>query len=319
MLTEPTPQAKHSQRLPPFQKRHQQCLPTRLIGILLATAIASICIATEPEPPSLQTCLWRAQSSNTTVYLQGSIHLLSKDAYPLPRQIENAFKASQQIVLEVDLTVMSDPDKQLEIVLKGMLPNHQTLDSILSPKTLKKAETCARTIGMPMMAFKHYKPWMFVMALTAVRLEQLGFSPENGLDWHFYRRATEAKKPVIGLETIDEQLSLLDEMAGTDQDAFVWQSLEDFTDIEKEMTTIVTAWRTGDINALAQSLLGNLKKYPNVHKRLIRDRNTTWMKHIETIMQGGVTSMIVVGAGHLPGPDGLIALLKDRGYTVEQL
>ena len=116
------------------------------------------------------------------------------------------------------------------------------------------------------------------MTLTATRLQQLGFSAESGLDWHFYKRAVAQQKSVIGLETVNEQLMLLDAMVGEDQDAFVRQSLEEFADIKTEMTAMIAAWSMGDIEALGQAMLKNLRKYPNVYSSLIRDRNLKWMK-----------------------------------------
>jgi len=274
--------------------------------------------AADPEAAS-KTCVWRVQSDSTTAYLQGSIHLLSEDAYPLPEAIESAFKASEQIVLEMDLSVMTDPDAQIEMMVKGMLPRGQSLSDILSPKTLELAEACAADVGMSMVAFKHYKPWMFVMVLTATRLQQLGFSAQHGIDWHFYQRAKELKKNIIGLETLDEQLALFESMVAGDQDAFVRQSLEDFATIEEELAAIISSWNQGDLIGLEKVLLDNLRNYPNVHRILIRERNARWMKTLEEVMQSGKTSMIIVGAGHLPGKDGLVALLRARGYSIEQL
>lgn len=274
--------------------------------------------AATPEAAT-KTCLWRIQSDTTTAYLQGSIHLLSEDAYPLPEPIENAFKASEQVVLEMDLSVMTDPDAQIEMMVKGMLPRGESLSDILSPKTMKLAEACAAEVGMQMVAFKHYKPWMFVMALTATRLQQLGFSAQHGIDWHFYQRAKDLNKTVIGLETLDEQLALFESMMAGDRDAFVRQSLEDFASIEEELSAIIASWNRGDLTGLEEALLENLRNYPNVHRILIRERNARWMKTLEEVLQSGKTSMIIVGAGHLPGKDGLVSLLRARGYSIEQL
>ncbi len=285
-------------------------LPAALFPLLLAVSA----FAADPRG-----CLWRVQSDTTTLYLQGSIHLLTEDAYPLPQPIEDAFLASEQVVLEMDLSAMTDPDAQIAMMVKGMLPRGESLTDILQPKTLKLAKTCAREIGLEMIAFKHYKPWMFVMALTATRLEQLGFSAQHGIDWHFYRRAKELEKSIVGLETLDEQLGLFDSMVGGDQDAFVRQSLEDFATIEEDLAGIITSWREGDLEGLGEALLSNLEKYPTIHRVLIKERNERWMKTLNGIMQSGTTSMVVVGAGHLPGEDGLVALLRAKGYAVEQL
>ncbi len=294
----------------------------RQIRALLGIAVVGLPLiarAADPEAAPARSCLWRVKSDTTTAYLQGSIHLLTEDAYPLPQPVEDAFLASDQIVLEMDLSAMTDPDAQIEMMVKGMLPRGQSLTDILSPKTLELAERCSNEIGMQMVAFKHYKPWMFVMVLTATRLEQLGFSAQHGVDWHFHQRAMKLEKPVIGLETLEEQLALFEAMANGDRDAFVRQSLEDFATIEKDLASIIHSWQRGNLDGLGRALLSNLQKYPNVHRILIRERNARWMETFNEIMQSGTTTMIIVGAGHLPGKDGLIAMLRASGYSVEQL
>ena len=270
------------------------------------------------QPGTTKTSLWRVSSSNTTAYLQGSIHLLSDTEYPLPQQIDKAFQASEHIVLEMDLSVMTNSDAQIYMMMQGMLPQGESLPDILSSQTQNMAKQCAADLGLHMAMFKHYKPWMFVMTLTAVKLQKLGFSPEYGLDWHFFQQAGAAGKKVTGLETLAEQLAFFDAMMADDQDAFVRQSLQDFALIEEELSTIIEAWRHGDLDALSKSLLKNFEKYPKLHNVLIRDRNQRWMRTFEEVMQSGTTTMFIVGAGHLPGADGLLSLLEAQGYTIEQ-
>jgi len=286
---------------------------------LLAGALVLPCTVTTRAETLPHSCLWRVQSSNTTAYLLGSIHMLSADTYPLPQNIEDAFQASERMVLEMDLAVMTNSDAQAEMLIKGLLPRGQSLETMLSPGTLKLAEQCSAEVGMPMKLLTHYQPWMFVMTLTTTKLQQLGFSPEHGLDWHFYNRAGELGISVAGLETLDEQLALFEALGAGNRDAFVKQSLEDFSLIEKELGAIIAAWRTGDLVALEATLLRSFRRYPDVHRILIRDRNLKWMKTLDEVMRSGVTGMIIVGAGHLPGEDGLLALLQARGYTLEQL
>ena len=304
---------KSDDMLPALQTKAKHSQQRFLIAAVFVPLILPS-LAAEPSA-----CLWRVQSDTTTAYLQGSIHLLSEDAYPLPESIEKAFLSSEQLVLEMDLAVMTDPDAQVEMMVKGMLPRGESLTDILSPETRKLAEKCATEVGLQMIAFKHYRPWMFVMVLTATRLEQLGFSAQHGVDWHFYQRARELNKGIIGLETLNEQLALFESMVDGDQDAFVRQSLEDFATIEDELNDIIASWGKGDLVGLEKALLDNLRNYPNVHRILIRERNVRWMKTLDEILQSGTTSMIIVGAGHLPGKDGLVTLLRARGYTVEQL
>jgi len=297
-------------------QKHRNLAICYCIAVL---AFSSILPNADAASNSQKTCLWRIQSDNTTAYIQGSIHLLSKDAYPLPPQIEQAFATSDQVILEMDLAVMNDPMTQIEMLTKGMLPTGQTLTDILKPETIDLISKCSKNIGMNIIAFERYKPWMILMVLSATKLQSLGFSPENGIDFYFYKRAVSLNKKIVGLETMNEQLALFDNIVGKDQDAFVEQGLEDFMTIGDDIDSIIKAWRVGDLDKLNAILLKNMHKYPELHDILILNRNKNWMKTIEKTMKSGTTTMIIVGAGHLSGKGGLIQLLKNKNYKLEQL
>ena len=317
MLTLTQMNAKHSETPKCPHSRGHHWVAVLATGALLACS-SILPQSAVAQDSATRTSLWKISSSNTTAYLQGSIHLLSDSSYPLPRQIDDAFLASEQIVLEMDLSVMTNSDAQIKMMIQGMLPRGESLTDIISPKTQKLAAQCAADVGLHMAMFKHYKPWMFVMTLTATKLQKLGFSPEHGLDFHFFKRAGASGKSVTGLETLDEQLAFFDAMVQDDQDAFVRQSLEDFALIEAELTAIIKAWRQGDLDSLSEVLLKHSDKYPDLHNVLIRDRNLKWMPPFNEVMRSGVTTMFIVGAGHIPGEDGLLSLLQAQGYTIEQ-
>ncbi len=288
------------------------------VALFISAGHTATCAEEEQQQALSKTSLWEVRSTNTTAYLLGSIHLLSESAYPLPSQMDSAFKSSEQLVLEVDLVTMKSPDAQIDLLVKGMLPRGESLTEILSPKTLKLANAITAEIGLTMVAFKHYKPWMFVMTLTAAKLQQLGLSSQYGVDWHYFERAMDRKMPIIGLETIDEQIGYFEKMEGDDRDEFVRQSLEDFDLIESELGEIMAAWRSGNMDVMERTLLKNLEKYPRIQSLLINERNRNWIEKLDTIMQSGVTTMVIVGAGHIPGKDGLLQLLQSQGYTVQQ-
>ncbi len=219
----------------------------------------------------------------------------------------------------MDLAVMNDPMAQIEMLSKGMLPAGQTLADILKPETIEIISKCSQDIGMNIIAFERYKPWMILMVLSATKLQSLGFSPENGLDFHYYKRAVSLNKKIIGLETMNEQLALFDNIAESDQDIFVKQGLEDFMTIGDDIDEIIKAWKIGDLDKLNTILLKNMHKYPDLYDTLILNRNKKWMKTISEIMDSGETTMIIVGAGHLSGKDGLVQLLKNEKFKLEQL
>ena len=286
--------------------------------IIRFTAFAVLAFAVTAGAEPERHCLWRVTDGTNHVYLQGSVHLLRKEHYPLPGPIEQAYTEADVLVLESDLGVAEDPVQQMKLLTRGMLEGDATLKETLSPETWALAEEKVKALGLSMALFNAFKPWYFAMSITVFKLQNMGFSSLDGLDWHFYRRAVADEKPVVGLETLAFQLDLFDEIAGGDQEALVRQTLEDFDLLETEMEALLRDWSTGNADRLERTLLKNLKDYPGVYKRLVTDRNRNWVPRIADFLEEGRVHMIIVGAGHLGGEQGLLKLLAQKGYRLEQ-
>lgn len=97
------------------------------------------------------------------------------------------------------------------------------------------------------------------------------------------------------------------------------ETLQDMDALDKSADLIVQAWLRGDAASLEESLLSGMRAYPALFQKLIVDRNRRWVPEIERLIKQGENPLIVVGAAHLVGKDGVIELLKQQGYTVEQL
>lgn len=138
--------------------------------------------------------VWKASKGGAAIYLVGSIHMLSPDAYPLQAPFEKAFTDSDVLVEEVDLAEMMGPEVQMQTLMRGMLPAGQTLDKVLKPETLTLLNKAATEVGAPMEAIQRLKPWMIALTLEGLELRKAGFDPELGLDMHFYNLAKKANK-----------------------------------------------------------------------------------------------------------------------------
>ncbi len=264
-------------------------------------------------------CLWQVSNATNHIYLQGSVHLLKKSHYPLPDVIQNAYTDSAVLVLEADLSAAQDPAQQMAMLQKGMLEGGATLQDSLSKETWAKAEKQVEEMGLNIALFNGFKPWYFAISITAMRLQGLGFSPFDGIDWHFFNRAKADGKSVVGLETLEYQMSLFDAIGKGDQDALVRQTLEDIASIDEEMDSILEAWSKGDLETMDETLLKSFKEYPEVYKALMVDRNYNWVPKITAYLDSGTVHMVVVGAGHFCGKDGLVHLLKKEGIRIKQL
>lgn len=266
-----------------------------------------------------KSCLWKVTSKTGTLYLQGSIHVLTAESYPLAPTIEQAYAESETLVLEVDMKEMVKSETQQRIMQKAMLPGSKTLQNILTPDTYQQLNAMCTEAGLPIIALEKFKPWFAATTLAFVKMQAMGFDPQYGLDKYFYDKAVIDTKPVVGLESVDFQIDLFDRLSESNPNDFVTRTLADLSVIESEMENMETAWRAGDINAVDVLIAKGFKGYLEFYKTFVTDRNERWLKIFEELLQETKTHMVVVGAGHLPGKSGLLELLKEKGYTLEQL
>ena len=262
--------------------------------------------------------LWKAENAKGSMYLVGSVHLLSRDFYPLDPTLETAFKESDQLVEEVDLAEMMAPESQMAMLTRGMLPAGQTLDTAVSRDTLALVNRHAQALGLPVEPLKRFKPWSLALTLLGMAWQKAGFDADLGLDRHFYDRARLEHKPIKGLETVAFQVSRFDEMSMPDQDRLLLQSLREIETETTMITTLANAWRAGDAGTIEKIVLEDVRSDPAMYKRLIVERNQSWLPVIEGLAVRPHAAFVVVGAAHLVGPDGLLTSLRAHGFTLEQ-
>jgi uncharacterized protein YbaP (TraB family) len=280
-----------------------------------AIAIALFVVGTAAEA---KTFAWKATGKGGVVYLVGSVHLLSKDFYPLDPAIEAAYKDADLVIEEVDMAEMLDPAAQMGFLTRGMLPSATPLDKVISASNYALVTKRANDLGLPVEPFKLLKPWMVALMLVQAEWQKAGFDPELGLDKHFYDQAKAEGKTTQGLETAAYQISRLDDMTMEQQEHLLSESLKDLDAEKANMARLVESWRAGDAPGVERIVLSELKQEPLLYQRLLVERNRNWMPKIEALFARPRHALVVVGAAHLVGTDGLVAMLRAKGYTVEQ-
>jgi len=273
------------------------------------------------RPLAASSFLWKVTKGQGVVYLVGSVHMLTADFYPLAPALDAAFKNSDLLVEEADLAEMLAPTTQFSLLQRGMLPAGQTLDKVVSPATLAlvKAHSGALgPLGNAIDAVKQFKPWFLAMTLEALEWQKAGFDPSLGLDKHFYDRAQVDGKAVQGLETTEFQISLFDGMTPEQQERFLADTLKDLDKETASVGKLASAWKAGDVAGVERYVLQDMQNDPQVYQRLLVGRNRTWLPKIEALFSRPRPAFVVVGAAHLIGPDGLVALLKAKGYQLVQ-
>lgn len=287
-------------------------------ALLVAASFAPMAHA-QSSAPAGSHFVWKVTKDVKTVaYLVGSVHVLTKDVYPLPPVFERAFSETRTLVEEVDLGASSDPGAVLPLASKAMLTDGRTLTTILDKDTAALVQAKASAAGLPMLVVDRMKPWLAAMTLAVPALQRAGYDPTYGLDRHFYDRAKAAARPVRGLETVASQLAALDSLPMPVQIDMLKAVLGDIDTQVAAVADIIRAWRTGDVRALERLLLDEFRESPDVYQRILVDRNRAWVPQVAACATEPAPCLVVVGGAHLVGADSVVAMLRQAGFSVEQ-
>ncbi len=266
-----------------------------------------------------ESSVWVVNSPKANVYLAGSFHMLRASDHPLPAEFFSAYQNSGRIIFELPPGDMEKPENTEKFMRAAIYSDGTTLKEHITSEAYSKTENFCRERNYSLEQYKFFKPTMLVMMLTVLEMNRIGADPQKGVDHFFKEKALSDGKSTGSLETVEEQISLLasiDANVGNDQ---VLEAIDELKQIDDKLTELLAAWRKGEETKMEQLYIQNLKTYPKLHQTIIVDRNNKWMKDIEGYLQGSVNTMVVVGAAHLAGADGLINLLRKRGYKVVKL
>jgi uncharacterized protein YbaP (TraB family) len=280
-------------------------------------AAISVAAQTSAGEEIEKTFLWKVDGGESCLYLLGSIHALRDDAYPLPQPIEAAFDEAEVLVFEIDVGDMTKA--AITMMGAGTLDEGSTLEELVGPETWFELKVLAGTLGLDPAAFNRMKPWMAALTLAAFELTKHGYLATAGLDTYFSRRANEAGKECLALETAEFQVSLFADLTPEQSLAFLRYTLADLETMIPEMERMYLDWRHGKVEPLEELMFEGFDEFPGVFERMVVDRNRAWVPKVVELLQGDRDAMVVVGSMHLIGEHGLIALLQQQGYAVTQL
>jgi len=265
--------------------------------------------------------LWKVSSPTATAYLFGSIHLAKPDIYPLSPVIEESFAKAAVLAVEADPAQASDSALQLRMLQSATYAGEGTLQSHLTPKTYELVAREMGKAGLPPAQFARVKPWFLAMTLELLELGKLGYDPAYGLDRHFAEESR-GKKKLVELESFDYQIKVLDGFSDREQELFLLYTIKDLATLGDGIADLMRAWRTGDAAAMEELMMKTIVEYPDarpIYETLLNRRNREMAGKVEKMLRARETTFVVVGAAHLVGKEGIISLLKGKGFSVEQL
>ncbi|WP_395949565.1 MULTISPECIES: TraB/GumN family protein [Aeromonas] len=260
---------------------------------------------------------YRISKGNEQHWLLGSIHAGKPSLYPLPEPVERAWQQSRALVMEVDMTHISQAQWQ-EMGAITRLVDGKTLKDHLPMDLYRRTLIAAGQNGLTEAMLAPLRPWFAAITLTQAALERTGYRGEFGVDQHFAKRANDGGKPIVGLETLLEQLGYLASV-GDNQTLMLESTLDELPELEKGFTEVMAAWQNGDqatlINLLKEEMAPP-KLQAWLEQTLLAERNRNWVKKWPGLPN---ESFIVVGALHLYGEQGLLALLEQQGWRITPL
>jgi uncharacterized protein YbaP (TraB family) len=155
--------------------------------------------------------------------------------------------------------------------------------------------------------------------IAVMELQKVGVTQE-GVDLHYFKRATAAGKATRGLEEFEQHVEFLTTMGAGHESAMVLNTIEDLAQIPILIKELIESWKTGDLPKVDALMLRDMRaKYPSIYDQLIVQRNRTWLPKIDELLKTPESEFVLVGFGHLAGDTGLVPELKKRGFTVEPL
>ncbi len=282
--------------------------------IFLITVVFSVTVYAESS-------VWKLNSDiNSNFYIAGSCHVLSKSDYPLPDEFESAYANADRVIFETDMEAIMSPEIQMLLVSKGTYTGNDTLENKLSKKSYAIIAEYCNDNAIPIDILQKMKPWMAALTLMFFELEKIGVTPADGLEMYFNEKVKRDGKDTGGLEDVKEHVEYVSSMEEELDEAIVESFAKEIKELHVMMKGITKAWKAGDEAALNEFLSESVRKdFPNLHKRIIIDRNRNWITPIEDLINSGKRTLVVVGVGHLVGEESVINLLRSKGHKIEKL
>jgi hypothetical protein len=285
---------------------------------LITTAIIFLLSTSFNSQLQAKSSVWKISKEGDSIFLAGTVHILPPSEFPLPQEFNQAYKQADELVFETKLPDDSDIAFQTKMMQALSYPGDKKLSDIITKKTYNELTTYVTSLGADIIMFDKFKPGLLLTVFTMMEAQRAGLSGE-GVDAYFSKLALKDNKELNYLETVDFQINMMAEMGIGYEDDFLQQNIEEFSDFENLLKSLIEAWRRGDTEALNRLAVEPMKKDPRTMNAMLNDRNKNWIPIIEEMFLDDNQELVMVGAAHIVGEVGLINLLLKKGYKVEQL
>lgn len=289
------------------------------IFIFLTLFVVVSCDAQKLTPleknNSDNTLLWEVSGNGlkNPSYLFGTFHLLCPADIHFSDQLKTAMQRSDTIYMEMK---MDDPAVMLGGMMYMTMKDGKTLKDFYSDAEYEKLDNYFKdSLKMPLAMLQKMKPY-FLVSLFYPKM--MDCKSPSGVEMELIKLAKEYKKEIKGLETIQFQASVFDSIPYEWQAKELLKNIDSLDQMKSEFNKLVNVYKEQLLDSVA--VLTNESEFSEEKygKILLTNRNQNWAEQLDAIMKH-TSVFVAVGAGHLPGKEGVISLLKARGYTVRPL
>ncbi len=283
----------------------------RLIALAAALSFAAFASAAAAPP------IWHVKGPHAQITLFGSVHLLSRATDWRTPAFDADLAKADEVWFEIPFDAAAQAEAGRIALKRGLLPAGQTLSALLNPDERAGVAHLEAVEGLQPAAIDRMQPWLADTTLSIVYFEKRGADASLGVE----EQIASGLPSTVGrgaFETAEQQIGFFADLPVKDQLESLDETLKEIEKDPGAFERLSSAWSRGDVGAIDREAVQELKdEAPGVYQRLVVDRNRRWVDRIGQLLQDDKRIFIVVGVGHLVGPDSVPALLRARGIKVE--
>lgn len=262
--------------------------------------------------------LWELKGKTNSIYLLGDIDYLKKEDYPLPCSIENAFKNSSIVVLEVDYDSLDLHSSQETQFQNSLNKSDKTFKESVPKKLFDLSFTKSKEFGYDINDWK-IRPLYLAGFLYYNQIIKLGCGFEFQVDNYFLKKAKEEKKLIKGLGSVKFYYDEYNNITFEEEESYLLNTLNELENIGDEIKTVFSLWKIGDIKKLEKYYEEKNNNYPNSLVSNFERKAKIFIDKIEIFLNEQENYLIILPIEYLIGKNGIIKLMKNKGYLLEQI
>ena len=292
-----------------------------LTALGLAAAAVACTSSTSSAAPaaSPRPALGRVADRDTTIYLFGTIHLLPMNFQWGTPKFDQALASANGLVVETLVDPKNPAPLAQALMTLGVSPGQPPLTSRVPVDKQGVLLLAVKNSGLPIQAFDRMETWAAAFTLLGTQFRSIGLEGEDGVEASLKSSFSASGKPIGQLETNAEQLGFFDRLPEQAQRDLLLSAIEDPAAARHEFDGMLASWTRGDVTGMARSFNEEMEHSPSLKEALLVQRNRNWAGWVERRMAQPGTVFVAVGAGHLAGPESVLAMLQQRGLKVTRV